>query len=336
MDKLEELYYCETSGALDCGTTNTGAPSFDHLMANKPYWIKNAVETKQKQLLIADWRALNWSPERCDTAITTLHQCMKQGFKVFLWQQGTIKQLKQNKLNQLRELSVRSKITFATQHEIERVMAAQSMAATKVQILDDYYMDRLLWPNNPPTERVLFINDLTVYETEYSNNHRENTEDHYNGMITYLTENSAHHCEPLIQTEFNNEPPIVLLYINKKFPNIKVNKDYKTLTVTSDHIFSPNKTALLINSKAETEFPKESITFDLVKDSQQLETLTIDVEESFDLTKVIITLAASQRGESGSDFVNNLVPLLDNATKLKHINIEYQVPIVILKRIKSK
>ncbi|MDP1602914.1 MAG: AAA family ATPase [Legionella sp.] len=157
-----EFYYTNKDEGLTFTSEPQGELDVDKLIKGQPCWkVQNFLHTPQKKtLIVADWRASHWSSYQCLNSIRVTKELMKEGFRLYVWQDGEFVALRSEK-DQIDDWFVRQKMTPILVDKVLKKASRQlGIAADRIHVLDDYWMDWVKTREEPLPPRRLFANDF--------------------------------------------------------------------------------------------------------------------------------------------------------------------------------
>ena len=158
----KKYYYYEKQSAPVYGNTPSRRFSVERCIAGKPYWLqpKDKSVTKQKTLVLADWTAANWTPEKIEAVQSRMTELIKAGFTIYAWQGEHFQPVTLDSLYLLSYKSFREKMHLDYPATINDALIKQhNVTKDQIHILDDYGVQCLL-SQNENQERVLDPQDL--------------------------------------------------------------------------------------------------------------------------------------------------------------------------------
>ncbi len=132
----------------------------------KRYWINHnpSPVLKPKTLLLADWSATAWSERKVLDVINSLSQVLEDGFRIYVWQKGSLVSLTKETLFYLQDPEFRHNITLVSQQQIKDT-AYQQLPRTgpdQIHVVDNYWMNYFLAGGGraAPASYVVRLSDL--------------------------------------------------------------------------------------------------------------------------------------------------------------------------------
>ena len=85
MKDKSEFYYLLSQSALNFTRNPQGAPDIQRLIDNKPFWHAPTLPTVtiQKSLVLADWTASHWTPEKIKMVKKLNQSYLKKNFLIW-------------------------------------------------------------------------------------------------------------------------------------------------------------------------------------------------------------------------------------------------------------
>lgn len=157
------FYYEITSSNLLLRSHPPGRPDIPALIAGKPFWRSpvSALEKKQKKLILSDWTAGGWSPEKRQQVRDALSALLDQGFDLYRLDKGNVIPFDKAFLLSTKFESYCENISFVPRETIIQTAIEQNKTTRDdVQLLDYYWINYLLSAADEPGERVLRTSDL--------------------------------------------------------------------------------------------------------------------------------------------------------------------------------
>ncbi|STX50350.1 AAA domain (dynein-related subfamily) [Legionella busanensis] len=147
MPYFSQFYYLDKREGFSYSRRPQGRLNVNRLVRNKGAWKKSnfSYHMKQKVLVIADWTLVGLSDRETDILLIRLGQLIKDGFPLYLWQDGKVIQLTLETLSNLRNKNVREKITPTWPDKVSQAAIEQHrLTKSQVHILDDYWINNVL------------------------------------------------------------------------------------------------------------------------------------------------------------------------------------------------
>jgi hypothetical protein len=157
-----KFYYSETQSSIQYTRTPTGALALNELIAGKACWMPATLPRvhKKKTLILADWTARNWTPEKREAVIQALGELMDQGFSVGIWRDGHVSSMTQlsirTDLEALRDLRPVSAHTVC-----EVAVKENELTLDQIQVIDDYWLNYILSETEVLSPRVFRTSELS-------------------------------------------------------------------------------------------------------------------------------------------------------------------------------
>jgi hypothetical protein len=167
----DELYYRETQNGISYSDRPTGILDLGRLIKGQPYWRNPSLPhvKKPKKIIINDWTAAAWGQNTIATTQEKLLQLIKEGFEVYLWQNGTLIPVPEEHVSCLADLKVRQAITPAYPDEIIQIAAIEHhISRDQTYLLDQHKRLHLTEHPNRSHSRHLYLSSLQTL-TEKSN-----------------------------------------------------------------------------------------------------------------------------------------------------------------------
>jgi MoxR-like ATPase len=158
-----QFYYNETQGTAECISPYTGSLDINQLIQGKPCWIPltQSRENKPKKLVLADWTAWSWTPEKISAVQQKLNELMVQGFSIYMWRDGTVSLMDPYHVSQLEDQRIREAMTLTPESEIVRATVAQhKLPPEQIKVIDNYWLDHLMSDTETLGPRILRTNQL--------------------------------------------------------------------------------------------------------------------------------------------------------------------------------
>ncbi|WP_419418832.1 AAA family ATPase [Legionella sp. D16C41] len=209
LDKREAITYSHQP---------TGNLVVSRLLKNQPAWqkISLAQGLKQKSLLLTDWTLGHLKGEKLLAVQQVLMKLLKDGFNLYLWQDGEVKKLTQENLSCLDNQAIRNRVTpVFPEQAIEAAVKAHRLVHDQIHILDDYWVNLLLNPNQ--TDRQLSTSDVIAST-------------HMASKIVDLVEQTKPGLKTIIHDQFS-EFNAIFSSIYAQFPHTQPLIQYKQLVL---------------------------------------------------------------------------------------------------------
>jgi hypothetical protein len=129
MKNLNAFYYTPEQSSVKYSQNPTGLLDINKLIeGNQKCWISPILPrvAKKKSLVLADWTADSWSPEKIKQVQQSLYDLMREGFSIYLWQDGNVIPMQINQLSLLNRIDIRSSMTLAHNQDIIQASLAQN------------------------------------------------------------------------------------------------------------------------------------------------------------------------------------------------------------------
>jgi hypothetical protein len=165
----KRFYYEETRSGQTYSRTPTDNLDVGKMVEGKPYWIHSTspTEKKQKNLILADWRASNWSADEVLKIKTTLASLIDDGFLVFVWLNDTLRPIQKSDLFQLDDADYCKQINPAHTDVIMEAGVHQLQSTRdKLHVLDEHGIRKLLNEEQDEIPRALYVSDLLSMDEE--------------------------------------------------------------------------------------------------------------------------------------------------------------------------
>ena len=225
MPKPNAFYYTPAQGQLQFTHTPTGVLDVNQLIIGKAPWIvPNPCKKKQKKIILADWTAANWSPNKIPAVQAALGELIDEGFLLYMEQTGEINPLLKIDLVNLKNKSFRELITVNYPEDIAQSAVSQHhLTRDEIFILDDYWLDYLLGTDEVKSRKLRFT-DLTLALAQHHLNHINVLKKALPPLTTIIFDVFAGGIDEII--------PIV----RSKFPNVEIINQYKIAALSDDEI----------------------------------------------------------------------------------------------------
>ena len=214
------FYYQSKVNEPDYGTSQPGEISPIRLVKQRPYRKKPyRNEDKKKTLILSDWTALKWLPEKQKDAMTAIKKLMDDGFEIYIWQDPNVILLSENNLSILNDDSVRRNITFKPDDIIVDALIKKHPRLLKeeIYVLDDYWLNQVIDPNSPK-QRSLNLSHIILYQNKINE-------------ICSILEKKTPPLEEIL-LEFSNTSNLALHTLNDKFiEKIFINDKYQSVSL---------------------------------------------------------------------------------------------------------
>jgi len=142
-----------------------GTPDIQRIIASNPkFWIAPTLPIilKQKSLVLADWTASCWLPEKIEMVKKKLGKLIDERFLIYMWQDGRVVPMDKHHLSTLDNRDIRKAMTLAYTLDITKVAVAQNkLTHDEVQVLDDYWLNFVLSADDEPGERIIRTSELS-------------------------------------------------------------------------------------------------------------------------------------------------------------------------------
>ena len=165
MINSRKFYFTETQSSINYSRTPTGALEIRELIAGNACWIPATLPRveKQKTLVLADWTAKNWAPEKIEQVIQSLSKLMDQGFSICIWHHGHVSPMNKKDLTKLNRFDVRKNMTLVSSNTVSDVAVKENkLTVDQVQVIDDYWLNYILSDKEEPEPRVLRTSEISA------------------------------------------------------------------------------------------------------------------------------------------------------------------------------
>lgn len=237
MPNPKEFYYSELQSSVSYGDTPTGSLDVGRLIRGQPCWVVTSMprEPKPKKLILADWSASSWSVENIFKIGTELARLMREGFLIYIWQDGRVIPLTAEGLPFLVSESLRHGITPAYPEDIiETAVRQQKLARDQIYILDDYGLSHLLHPEGgaPLQQRSLVLSALEyINSSKMTEDARLIQEQKRIGLLVEIMSKATPPLRFIIHDEFSNTKNYLYKDFIKTFPLATIKPEYKKITL---------------------------------------------------------------------------------------------------------
>ncbi|STX51862.1 AAA domain (dynein-related subfamily) [Legionella busanensis] len=143
----------------------------NRLLKNQaPFKKTHAIgKSKPKSLIIADWTLLNLEEWEIEEIIQKLTQLIKDGFPVYLWQDGEILAMNDRSIRCLKNKSVRQLITPTTRNRMIATANSQHhLIKDQIKILNKFELNQLLKTSTDSQNQQLYLSDLRSFSEKTS------------------------------------------------------------------------------------------------------------------------------------------------------------------------
>ncbi|MDP1604630.1 MAG: AAA family ATPase [Legionella sp.] len=153
-----EFYYVDNEDGIHYIREPQGELDVDKLIKSQPCWkvqsfLKNE---KRKTLIVADWRAQNWTNRQVEDYILVFKQLLLNGFDVYAWQGDGFVHLHPQKIK-----SFMKKMTpELTDNILKNASIALALESDKLLVVDDHWLEWLKTREQPIPPRKLFASDF--------------------------------------------------------------------------------------------------------------------------------------------------------------------------------
>jgi hypothetical protein len=217
-----EFYYTFAGSQASYTDTPTSQPDFDRILKfEAKCFIDSArrLERKPKKLILSDWTARSWDPLKLNLIQAQLRDLGTQGFELYLWQSDEVKPLTKEHLSDLKLLPTRQSMKPEDPKKIieAALKKIKQVTCDNVLVLDDYWVNRLLSPEDSSIKHQLKISDLAnIEEAEIIK------------ILTFFSR-SKREVEEIVLDELSKNTERALTFLNKNVPNYKIKTAVDTL-----------------------------------------------------------------------------------------------------------
>ena len=135
----------------------------NRLIQKKACWREPnpSIGLKKKNLLLADWTAVNWSEEHLNEVIALLDRLLADDFKIYIWQDGQTIPLKSSR--ELKRPYIRKKMKITANESImDSAIHQHNLEKDAVHVLDNHWIKSLL-NQQFDMDRNIFVSDLKSF-----------------------------------------------------------------------------------------------------------------------------------------------------------------------------
>lgn len=228
MGYKQTFYFIDKQEGVIYSRKPQGTLDVNRLIHNQAPWkITNlASSLQQKTLILADWTAAEWPPDKLKAVQKNIRELMNQGFSVYMWQDlpptgQVIKLTKQD--SALNTLTSRSLMRPQFTDLIQKTAVEQChLTKDKTLVLDDYWVECLLnrEENTPP--RRLSLSKLLNGQ--------------YQNRVLAVLKRAVPPVSEIIQDEFSAEANQMLLQVREAFPQAPIRTQYKKLVLNNQQV----------------------------------------------------------------------------------------------------
>jgi hypothetical protein len=226
------LYYTEAHSGLSLVETPTGNIDVISLMrGQRAYWIATSAlqQQKPKKLILADWSACHWSLRRLAQMQSMLSQFIKDGFSLYIWQNGRVLPLVFEELHSLTEK--RYDITAEyTDRIIEIAAADQRLPRKQIHVLDNCWLRRFL-ENSGFSEK----GDLLLSELMEENRARSFLTAHVKSLIA-IGKKAHPPLAHIVHDVFSDTGNQFLFNLIEEFKELPIVRMYRGLEIKGSEV----------------------------------------------------------------------------------------------------
>jgi hypothetical protein len=157
MTYFKEMYYIQTGRGVRYTSIPSSALSIDRAMKNEAACfiaMNNALETKIKKLVFCDWTLNSWEEYKF-YALKPFQALKQQGIDIYFWQKSNIVPLTPDWESLSKPKLADPKVIMATAIKQEKQLTQDN-----IFLLDDYWYERAIHPDNPDIKRKLMLRAL--------------------------------------------------------------------------------------------------------------------------------------------------------------------------------
>ena len=215
------FYYQEAQTNVSYTSTPTGSVEVSRLVEGRPAWVLPTLprEIKQRNLVLADWSALNWSEEKRGRVQEELTKLINEGFSLFVWKSGQLVPLTLDTIAISLQKENTDSIQAVDPEDIYAVAAKQKMAKDQIHILDDHWID-CLCQDNCSLKRTISVSNLLAIKS-----------DDERKKIIDIASRAKPPVEAILHDEFSETANRYLCALKTQYPKLGVKVEYKKLVI---------------------------------------------------------------------------------------------------------
>lgn len=217
----EELYYAETKTGASYTATPTGNPDVNRAIRNEAACfinISTTIEKKPKKIIFSDWTYSNWDAQKKAALPHCFDDLMRQGFEIYFWQSGELIRYTKDNWDPLK-----ATCPPLDDPKIIRVAAIKQkkqFTEDNLFLLDDYWVDRLLNPNNTQIRRKLKLSNVATLNNKVRQK-----------LLTF-TKKLRPKVEEIIVDEFSVNAAQVLSLLKENLPDCRLTSAIEKMKVS--------------------------------------------------------------------------------------------------------
>ena len=225
MNIPSQFYYSAAQSSVNYSRTPTGTLVIKELIAGNPCWVAPTLQrdVKRKKLILADWTASTWTPEKIEQVKKTLGEYIDQGFSVYL--EGDATPLDKEQLDCLDNVALRKMISRISPQDVTQAAVIHNgMTQDEVQVIDDYWLRHMINDNKELGPRVLWLSELPDLSQEEMD------------KLVVILKTSTPAVSTIYHDEFSNKSNKLARYLTEHVDGVNIEHDFRNLSLNDTQL----------------------------------------------------------------------------------------------------